>query len=249
MFNLAVAFWRSKQLDKSLPLFEDVFKRREAVLGRRHPDTLLTAANLGVNYRDAGRLNEAIPLLEEAYKGSRRNPKLRVAIPDLFDCYVRAEKTVEAINLAKGAVAEGRKIVEPESLELASELVQGGDRLQKLEAWPESERLLREALSIRETLMADDWRTFNTISLLGGSLTGQQKFDEAEPLLIAGYNGMVLRANQIPVDAIERIPESLKRLIKLYTQWQKPQQAVEWKKKLEQRNELPDLQSADLPLK
>ena len=235
--NLAVAFWRSKQLDKSLPLFEDVLKRREAALGRRHPDTLLTAGNLGVNYRDAGRLNEAIPLLEEAYKASRRNPKLRVVIPELFDCYIRAGKSTEAINLAKGAVGEGRKLFEPESLELASELVQGGDRLQKLTAWAESEHMLREGLSIRKTLMADDWRTFNTISMLGGSLTAQQKFAEAEPLLIAGYEGMILRADQIPVDATERIPDALKRLIKLYTEWQKPQQASEWQKKLEQRTE------------
>jgi len=55
--------------------------------------------------------------------------------------------------------------------------------------------------------------------------------------LIAGYDGMVRRANQIPVEASERIPESLKRLIKLYTEWQKPQQASEWQKKLEQRTE------------
>ena len=48
---------------------------------------------------------------------------------------------------------------------------------------------------------------------------------------------MVRRANQIPVEASERIPESLKRLIKLYTEWQKPQQASEWQKKLEQRTE------------
>jgi len=49
--------------------------------------------------------------------------------------------------------------------------------------------------------------------------------------------GMILRADQIPVDATERIPDALKRLIKLYTEWQKPQQASEWQKKLEQRTE------------
>ena len=35
-----------------------------------HPDTLQVVANLGVNYKDAGRVAEAIPLLEEAYRAA-----------------------------------------------------------------------------------------------------------------------------------------------------------------------------------
>ncbi len=72
--NLALAYWSAKQLDKSVPLFEDVLKRREATLGRQHSDTQLAVANLGVNYKDAGRLKEAIPLLQEAHQSAKRIP-------------------------------------------------------------------------------------------------------------------------------------------------------------------------------
>ena len=57
-----------------MPLFEDVLKRQEAKLGRQHPDTQMTVANLGVNYKDAGRLKEAIPLLEEAHQAAKTIP-------------------------------------------------------------------------------------------------------------------------------------------------------------------------------
>ena len=69
--NLAAAYWSTKQLDKSVPLFEDVLKRQEAKLGRQHPDTQMTVANLGVNYKDAGRLKEAIPFSRKPIKRRR----------------------------------------------------------------------------------------------------------------------------------------------------------------------------------
>src|SRR5207244_2952367 len=87
--NLAEAYCQSKQLEKAIPLFEDVLKRGEAKLGRHHPDTQMTVANLGVNYKDAGRLTEAIPLLEEAYRSSRMFPTLRWMSAQLLDAYVK----------------------------------------------------------------------------------------------------------------------------------------------------------------
>jgi tetratricopeptide (TPR) repeat protein len=75
---------------QSVPLLEDVLKRQEAKLGRHHPDTQLTVGNLGVNYKDAGRLKEAIPLLEEAYQSSRRFRRLRNLANPLIDAYGKA---------------------------------------------------------------------------------------------------------------------------------------------------------------
>ena len=64
----------------------------------------------------------------------------------------------------------------------------------------DAEPLLRECLVIREKTAADAWTTFNTKSLLGGSLLGQKNLppDDAEPLLLAGYEGMKEREDKIP---------------------------------------------------
>ena len=44
----------------------------ERVLGETHPDTLTTRNNLAVAYRDAGRLDEAIPLFERTLADRER---------------------------------------------------------------------------------------------------------------------------------------------------------------------------------
>ena len=78
-------------------------------------------------------------------------------------------------------------------------------------AFADAEPMLRECLTIREKAAPDDWRTFNTKSMLGGALLGQAKqlqatdaaaatakFTEAEPLLVQGYEGMQQREATIP---------------------------------------------------
>ena len=57
--NLAVAYWRTKQLDKSIPLFERLVPlNRKLSAVKRIRTRSWRVANLGVNYRDAGRTGE-----------------------------------------------------------------------------------------------------------------------------------------------------------------------------------------------
>ena len=74
--------------------------------------------------------------------------------------------------------------------------------------------------------------------MLGGSLLGQEKFAEAEPLLISGYEGLQLREDKILSYNRERLTESIERLVELYTAWQKPEQAEEWSTRLEEQVKL-----------
>jgi WD40 repeat protein/serine/threonine protein kinase len=96
----------------------------------------------------------------------------------------------------------------------------------------EAEGPARECLTIREIQIPDDWRTFNAQSMLGGSLLGQKKYAEAEPLLLSGYEGMKQREVKIPPEGKVRLNETLQRLAQLYEATQRPDQAVEWRKKL-----------------
>ena len=68
--------------------------------------------------------------------------------------------------------------------------------------------------------------------MLGGSLLGQKKYVEAEPLLLAGYEGMKQREVKIPPEGKVRLNETLQRLAQLCDATQRPEQAVEWRKKL-----------------
>ena len=49
----------------ALPLFEETLKTARAKLGPEHNVTLVTMANLATAYRAAGKLERALPLLQE----------------------------------------------------------------------------------------------------------------------------------------------------------------------------------------
>ena len=117
--------------------------------------------------------------------------------------------------------------------------------LLKANLFTEAEAVLRECLTIRETVEPDDWHTFNTKSMLGAVLVGQakqlqatdaaapqSKFTEAEPLLVQGYEGIQQRADKIPHEGKTRPTEALQRLVDLYTAWGKPDEAAKWQQKL-----------------
>jgi hypothetical protein len=65
--------------------------------------------------------------------------------------------------------------------------------------------------------------------MLGGALLGQKKYADAEPLLLAGYEGMKQREQTIPPQGQVRLPEALDRLIELYTATDKPDEVKKWR--------------------
>ena len=69
----------------------------------------------------------------------------------------------------------------------------------------------------------------NSQSLLGGALLGQEKYADAEPLLLAGYEGMKQREKTIPPQGKVRLTEAVERLIELYTATNKPDEVTKWR--------------------
>ena len=230
---LATCYWSANQLDKSSPLFEESAKFEEEKLGRRHPDTLLIFANLGINYKDAGRISDALPLLLETNQASKLDSNLRFVGIHLLDGYVKAGMPQEAKRIATELQADARVNLPWDSPQLARELSNIGDALLRLEQFGEAEPLLREALEIYNAKEPEVWTTFQTHSLLGGCLLGQKKFAEAEPLLLAGYLGMEQRKDNLAPRNLIRIPESIERLIELYTAIEKPVDAAKWQQILD----------------
>lgn len=239
--NLAAAYWKSNQFTKSIPILENLVPLYQKMLGETHPETYRLLANLGVNYRDAGRLEEAVSLLKRAHQASRQYASLRWVAGELQIAYVRSGKSMEAIALIKEKIVSSQASMTTDSLEYASVLAQSGLTMLELKAWADAEPLLRQCLAIREKKEYDAWRTFGTKSILGGALLGQKKYAEAEPLLLAAYEGMKQREKTIPQQANTRIPEALDRLIQFYTETNKPDEARKWQA---EKEKMPKLESA-----
>ncbi len=92
-----------------------------------------------------------------------------------------------------------------------------------------AEPLLRACLAVRRKKEPDAWTTFNSQSLLGGSFLGQKKYGEAEPLLLAGFEGMEKRADKIPPEGKGRVAEAAERLVRLYDALDRPDKADAWR--------------------
>jgi serine/threonine protein kinase len=202
---------------------------------------------------DLARLNDSVALILSAHvhtvAADRSNPPDAAA----FDRHAG-----RAIELLRQAAAKGwkntRYIVGDDNLDalrdredfraVLAEMGKGtpagtysgalailGDKLLDRRKYDAAEAVLRDCLAVREKEAPDDWTMFNTLSMLGKALLGQDKYVDAEPLLLKGYEGMKAREKAIPQagGGDRRIPESLDRLIELYTATDKPDEAAKWR--------------------
>ncbi len=235
--SLAGAHWAAGQRDKALPLWAQVIELQKADLGHDHDRVLGNQHNLAGLYRDAGHLDKAVALYEQTL--AKRKEKLGPDHPDtlsttyqLAQVYSAGGRAARAEPLYLEVLARQRQRLgadHPQVAGILSDLVPDYLRQKKYAA---AEPLARECLALREKQLPDDWRTFNAKAMLGGALLGQQKYADAEPLLLGGYQGMKQREETIPPQGKPRLPEAVERLVQLYDAWGKPDEAEKWRKEL-----------------
>jgi tetratricopeptide (TPR) repeat protein len=238
MSSLAIGYESMGKIDLAMQLRQEVLILRRAVLGAEHPETLAAMHNVALGYLDAGRHNEALPLFLEAVQGIEKGRFEHAAadliVPNLLRCLDELQRFDEAEIWRRKWLPVLKQRSEVESPAYASELATWGLSLLQRQRWAEAEAVLTECLAIRQKKRPNIWNTFNTMSLLGGSLLGQKKHTEARELLLQGYEGMKAREKTIPPQGSTRIPEALDRLIQLCEATDKPEEA---KKYRELRNE------------
>jgi tetratricopeptide (TPR) repeat protein len=229
--TLTEAFWAGGP-GKDLTLLKAV-DTAEPQVGEAFSDRPLGEAAvreiLGLTYLNLGQPAQAVReyqralALREALEGGE-NSDTAACRNQLAVAYRLAGRTNEAGRLFDR---------NPSSPADASALAVRGAMLLSLKQPAEAELKLRECLTIRRKTQPDDWSTFDTESVLGEALTDQQKCQDAEPLLLSGYEGMKQRQDKIPSQEKARLIEGLKRLVKLYESWDKKDKAMTWRKELE----------------
>jgi eukaryotic-like serine/threonine-protein kinase len=272
--NLATAYQDAGKLPEAIALHEQVRDARVKTLGDEHPATLCTLNNLGVAYHAAGKLQEAIALLEKTRSAAvttlgAEHPVTLTTLGNLANAYQDAGAVPQAIALFEQAAAgiekrqfqhqhagrlmckaiatftAAKQLDKAESWQrkwmafvrqqdgaaspaYARELAALGLNLLQQQKWTDAEPILRESWNIRSKREANDWRTFNTMSMLGAALLGQKNYAGAEPLLLKGYEGMRESANTIPPRGTTRILEALDRLMELATATNQSDNLKQW---------------------
>jgi len=244
MDNLAAAYQSAGRLAEALPLHEQALELRKAKLGPEHPHTHTSMNNLALAYMAAGRLADALPLLEQSLellkaKLGSEHPNTLESMGNLAAAYLDGEQPEKALPLLERFIVGHRGRATPNDTTFASKLASVSMALLQHRQYAAAETYLRECLMIADKQSPDHWMLFNTKSLLGGALAGQKKFQEAEPLLVEGYSGMKAREANIPPAAKTRLPEAIRRLVDLYTAWDRPEEVAKWQTILEESAEKP----------
>ena len=204
---------------------------RQQALGEEHASTLLSrhqvAHALALQEKNAA----AEPFMRRAYEQRKRvlgaaNAATLSSHGYLASIVAEQGRLDEAQAMFAEVLAIRRRVLPPDSTALASTLASAGNNLVALQAFADAETLLRECLEIRQAKLPGKWQMFNAMSLLGRALSGQGRYEDAEPLLVEGYEG--IDPSSAPAAEL-RSREALRYLIQHYEAWGKPEEAANWR--------------------
>jgi tetratricopeptide (TPR) repeat protein/tRNA A-37 threonylcarbamoyl transferase component Bud32 len=232
---LATVYLEQGKVAEAEPLAARALEVLRRLTGREAAHTY--AYKLAQLYFCQGRLSESETLITEVLEIRRRvlgeeDPSTLDAMRCLADVYSEQGKFAQAEPLFREALEAARKRHWEASVLASSLLASFGLYSLKQRRYAEAEPLWRERLRILEVISPNDWRTFNTKSMIGVSLLGQARHAEAEPLLLAGYEGMKQREETIPAMAKIRLTEAVERLVQLYDALGEPRKAAVWRARL-----------------
>jgi tetratricopeptide (TPR) repeat protein len=242
VIGLAEAYRAAGQWGASVPLVEHVLEKQRTVCGPTHSDTIYTMHVLAMNYADVDRLEESMALHEQALKSrkSQNGPAIKATWCMLTFSQVcqRAGKLDRADKLLREALAINRNHENSQGRRNATANTLGwlALNLSLQQRYDEAEPIVREAVAMNQN---EEKRRFQWVSLLGAVLLGQQKYIEAEPFLLQGYEGLKQGERKLFAGEKRMITEAGERVVGFYEVTNQPEKARAWREKLQQDTKSP----------
>jgi eukaryotic-like serine/threonine-protein kinase len=238
MSNLAIDYLDVGRTEGAIALQEEAFKLKKENPGPEHPDTLRTRDSLALAYRSAGKYAQAMALQEETLELAKRkmgpeHHHTLLFMSNLAEMYADAKRFSEAIPLQVEAFNEARSKLGADNFDTLTYMNRLIRAYLDTERFTDAETIARECLKLREAKKPDDWSRFYTMNQLGGALSGQKKYGEAEPLLIGGYDGMKDRERKIPAPLKKELAAALSRIGVFYEARGNPEKAAQWRAKID----------------
>jgi tetratricopeptide (TPR) repeat protein/tRNA A-37 threonylcarbamoyl transferase component Bud32 len=232
-FQLAVLYEYVGKLDEAESLLHETLLVQREVLGHLHWDTLMTMKGLAWVLTLRGSVEEANRLSREALDGflhrfGEVSTETFSAMSIHASVLLARGQPHEAERLYRMVLEKRRKklgFCNPSTLVSIDNLASLYHRVARFD---QAESLFQELLAAdRESPVRPTLRSrFRTH--YAALLTDLQRFEEAEPLLLAAWTGYP--------DALEpdhpNVKETLHALVALYDAWAKPHQAAQWRAKL-----------------
>jgi len=252
LYSLGTTYLAYRKTPEAIAMLEHVRERQVMILGGHHPSTLLTLDSLGMAYQNDGKLDKALPLFQQAAAGVEKLNFADESTCAIIKKLCRCLEQLEQYEQAEGwwrkllAVAKEEYSGPVSRVHGRDEALAGlGSNLIRQTKYIDAEPILRECLAILQKKQPEDWETFHIQSLLGGALSAQQKYAEAEPQLVQAYQGMKKAdkgqgARHVRSTPRQNLGEALERLVQLYDGCGKHAEAAKWRKELEAHTKAAD---------
>jgi len=231
--NLAAAYYAQGQIEEALKSYEEALAISVQTKGAEHLDTLTMMNNIAaVNFK-SGNLGRATYHFEESLR--LRKIKLGPSHPDTLTTmrnlgivYSKTKQGEKAAAVSIEFIEEQSKNFAKDDPRFANVLALVSTDLLQCQQHETAEKMLRQCLEIRQANEPVQWLKFNTMSALGEALLQQKKYEEAEDLLLKGYEGLIEHQKTLPPNGEDRILEAIERLITLYTETNRQESLQKW---------------------
>ncbi len=253
LVNLANILFAEGKLPEAETMMRDALPIQKKSLGNDHPAIASSLGNLGRVLLEEKKFADAESVDRETLAMRRKllgnsHPGVATAINNL--AYVlRVEGKLDEVEpLQRESLDIRKKLLgttppfQPSALDdIGVAYTQLTLTMLTEKKFVEAEPVIREWIALAEQQRPDHWQTFCARTFLGSCLLGQKKYAEAEPLLLAGYQGMKERESTISTLTKERefVNAAINPIIRLYNATGRPEEAAKWKAKLPATNSPP----------
>lgn len=236
--NFASVLVKMKQVDKETEkMFREAVAVHRKLYGENHTTVAQCLEGLAELFMVRGDLEQAALLLRQALEVNRNalhneHPvvvlslnNLAVVLRDLGDYDAAEAAAREALDIRRRILSTSHLDIAKSQILLARILLKKADHA----SLEKAEGAFRECLRIRRAcLPAGHYRIADAQSWLSECLIALERYDEAEPLLLAGYAAM----KNNPRVSGERKRRMLQEITELYEVLNKQDKAAKWRSKL-----------------
>jgi tetratricopeptide (TPR) repeat protein len=236
MATIATAYRRAGKWGISVPLLEEALDKNRIILGPTHANTLEVMHYLAMNYADVGRFKDSIALHEKVVDGRKAtNDPHRDGLNWSLLTFAQVCQRTGNLNRADQMLREALQRIQQQEDSLGQRqgraMALGWLALNLLlqERYTDAERTAKECLALDQL---DKYRRFYWMSVLGAALLGQKKHEDAEPLLLQGYEGMKQLESRCHAQDRRLLTDAGQRVVRYYEETNQPEKARQWRERL-----------------
>jgi serine/threonine protein kinase/tetratricopeptide (TPR) repeat protein len=234
--NLAVLVGEIGNQDEADSLFRTALELERSAVGEVHPLYAASLSAYSTVLERLGRFDAVDSTMREvlrirAQMLGEEHPDYAWSMFNYADFLVNDGRPAEAAMWARRVLALRGRTLDDTHPAVSTGMQVLGRALAGLDSLDQAEALMRESLKVREdNFPPGHWVIASSVSHLGAVIARRGRFAEAESLLVTSERRLVeLRGEEAPP-----VRDARKRLVMLYEEWNRPDEAARWRALLEE---------------